>query len=720
MLTGILLCWLSELLRDAVGWDYYSHPSRGYFSVLNLALSGFAASFAAAWHSRRYGLFLALPYGLLAAILGLVTIALEKGFASASGAAAIALLISLGGGVLGESLARKEPACGNMDTEDYDRSPLTEKLFAIENRLAAVESGNRLTALEVRLKQLEEAISGKYALPAAAAAAPNKADEVKSLKDLFEKAGPVSQPAPDRAAEGFKLDENFLAGRVLERVGIVLLVLGVAFFLKYAIDNQWVGPMGRVIGGILCGIGLLIGGERLSNRRFAGYGQTLMGGGLAVLYLSFYGGFHFYKLIPQLPALLLMIMVTITGVALSVRCGSRIVAYVGILGGFLTPMLMSTGVISEVPLFTHLTLLDAGILILGVYMNWRELSLVAFVCTQMWLQTFMQGSYKPGMLSEMWFFTSALFAVFLAISLVRHLRRKVRARAADLALLIANPFCYYWTAYYRFLEGSPYVWFEAYFAVIIAVIFLLTAQLAFTDNADDRYLGLSLLGLGASFISIALPVAFDWQWVTMGYATEAGVLLWLGLRMNDKLTRFAAAVCFAAAAVRLVGVETELHEEYALLISGRGLCFAYCLAVIGWAQRQYRSAGQNRLAEGAGIAAVYGIAWNLLLLLWLSVEAVDYWRHSGIPSGDVNDNVQITLSIVWTLYSFILMGYGIARYVRAARILALCLFALTTAKVFIVDMAGLSAGLRMFSFLGLGSLLLLASYNYQRCVGGRS
>src|SRR5215510_2317022 len=135
--------------------------------------------------------------------------------------------------------------------------------------------------------------------------------------------------------------ETVIGGNWLNKIGIVAIVLGMAYFFKYAFDNRWIGEMGRVVLGAMTGLALLFCGEALQRRQYRSYGITIAAGGIAILYFSIFAAFNFYSLITQLPALFLMVMITTSAVLMAVRYDARVIAWIGILGGFLTPMMLS-------------------------------------------------------------------------------------------------------------------------------------------------------------------------------------------------------------------------------------------------------------------------------------------------------------------------------------------------------------------------------------------
>src|SRR5437879_6877171 len=175
--------------------------------------------------------------------------------------------------------------------------------------------------------------------------------------------------------------ESVIGGSWFNWIGIIVVAFGVAFFLKFAFDNQWIGPSARVSLAAFAGVALLYVGERLRRRDLRSYAYVLSGGGLLILDLSVYAAYSLYHLIGHTPALLLMVAVTTTAVLLSVRLNALPVAILGLVGGFLTPVLLSTGVDNEVGLFAYVALLDSGVLAVAYFKRWRSLDFLSFAGT---------------------------------------------------------------------------------------------------------------------------------------------------------------------------------------------------------------------------------------------------------------------------------------------------------------------------------------------------
>lgn len=189
---------------------------------------------------------------------------------------------------------------------------------------------------------------------------------------------PKSQSVPSPEPVGL---ETKVGLTLINRIGVVTLVLGVAFFFKWAVDNNWIGPAGRVMLGILAGMITLWAADVLSRKGQRAFAQGITGTGIAILYLAFYSAFGFYHLIPQALAFVLMCSATGLAFALSLRYDSAAVTALGLFGGYLTPILLSNGRDHSWFLFSYVLLLDAAAMALAKKRNWKLLEIMSVVAT---------------------------------------------------------------------------------------------------------------------------------------------------------------------------------------------------------------------------------------------------------------------------------------------------------------------------------------------------
>ncbi|HLZ89878.1 MAG TPA: DUF2339 domain-containing protein, partial [Puia sp.] len=171
--------------------------------------------------------------------------------------------------------------------------------------------------------------------------------------------------------------EKFIGENLISKIGIAILVLAIGFFVKYAIDNDWVGPVGRVGIGLLCG-GILIGIAHWMRNQYKAFSSVLVGGGLAVLYFTIALAYHQYQLFNQPTAFVIMLVVTAFSVLLSLLYDRQELAIIALVGGFITPFLVSNGRGDYVVLFGYLLILNTGLLVIAYNKAWRLLNILSF------------------------------------------------------------------------------------------------------------------------------------------------------------------------------------------------------------------------------------------------------------------------------------------------------------------------------------------------------
>lgn len=216
--------------------------------------------------------------------------------------------------------------------------------------------------------------------------------------------------APETELAASSLEEA-IGGRLMLWVGTIVLVLGLAFFLKYAFENDWITESMRVGLGVAAGLALVIAGLRFSNRGYGAYGQIITGGGLAVLFLSVYAAFSFYTLIGRTTAFALLVLITAGAAVLADRQRALGLALMAVGGGFMTPFLIGGGTDAQVTLFTYDAILVLGTLYLANRQDWPILNVLSFALTCMTIAGWAETYYTP----DKWMRTELFLTLFLVL-----------------------------------------------------------------------------------------------------------------------------------------------------------------------------------------------------------------------------------------------------------------------------------------------------------------
>jgi uncharacterized membrane protein len=284
--------------------------------------------------------------------------------------------------------------------------------MSVDDRLDVISAS--LARILRRLDELEHRVARLEPLPAEPVIAPEI--HAPPAPPPLPPPAPPYQPVFEHAAAAPKSGE--LETRVgltwVNRVGVLTLVLGAAFFFKYAIDNEWIGPAARVALGILAGVAALLIGEWLTRRGHVVYAQGVSGGGIAVLYLAFWASFQLYQVLPQTTAFLGMAVTTVIAGAVALRNNTHAIAALGLIGGFLTPIVLSTGEDHPWFLFSYLLLLNTGAMALARRRSWRTLCFLAFAGTVVIYHGWLAAQFTPGKRPPATVFALAFYVLFAA------------------------------------------------------------------------------------------------------------------------------------------------------------------------------------------------------------------------------------------------------------------------------------------------------------------
>lgn len=483
-------------------------------------------------------------------------------------------------------------------------------------------------------------------------------------------------PAPMRIYTEANLEESApkvssetheeVGGRWLGRIGAFAVFIGVAFFLKYAFDNNWVGPTGRVALGIIAGLSAIGIGQYL-RKKYLGYSDLLMGAGIGILYLSLYGGFAFYNphVIEQTTAFVLMALVTAFGLVLAYAGSTMALAILSIIGGFMTPVMLSTGENHLLALSVYMIILNLGVMGIALFKKWTKLNYLSFVGTLILFGGWIEKFYTPGQLGITLFFLSIFFIIFLVTSIMHHLLRKEVTTAGDLALLTANASLYFWVS--SWMLDAQYHAFLGFFALLLAILYLGVAYVAFTSNRSDRTLNIFLPGIAVVFLTIAIPLQLDGYYVSLSWLVEAFVLTAVGLYLRERIIQ---AFGWVVLMVGMVSMAQDVHRIRTGLDEFGHVLFGFTPATPFW--------NMGFFLMVVSVAVFYGIAW----LYYRFRESEPEWQHI-VLFGIVMANIATlwtlaselslehphVVALVWFVESLIVLAIGLREKNRIVEVL---------------------------------------------------
>ncbi|MGA2033370.1 MAG: DUF2339 domain-containing protein [Thermoguttaceae bacterium] len=608
----------------------------------------------------------------------------------------------------------------------------------------------RLAAFETRLRRLEQpAAAPRAEEPAVSTIGREEAVSALVVPDVPaaqpESTLVPSSPSVPAGAPIESLDvawEAWLGRRALGWVAVVLLLFAAAFFLKQVFENRWVGETGRVAIGVFFGVALCLAGFRYHRRGWRVFSQMLTAGGIVLIYLSTFGAFGYYHLLPREQATVFLVVLIAESALLAVLYDAPAIAVMALVGALLAPVLLRSEHDQYRSLFLYLATVDAGALLLILYRAWPALGTLALLGTHALFWTWFDTHFHPEKRTAAACFQIGLFLLFLAYSSAAHLLRRRRAGVEDLLRLVLNAALFF-AAMYTLFDVDYHVWMGT-LAIGMAITYTLLGWVLVATRPTDLRHFLVAAAVAMGFVATVFPLEAGAVWICLGWAVEGLVLWWFGVRGRMPLLGGMGAVLLLMAVWRLLFVDTAggaHHEPFVPLLNGFGtpaLAVAACLLAAALLGSRCRGTLTDFDRVFAGLAGLGG-----LVLVWfiLSLESYDYFLvripqpatlygpggevivdPSGRPLYEVTAEqaqqlrriAQMVLSLVWAVYAAVVLGLGFWLRRRAMRWMALALFAATLAKVILVDMSGLPGFYRVATFFALSVMMAVAAWAYQR------
>jgi putative membrane protein len=329
--------------------------------------------------------------------------------------------------------------------------------------------------------------------------------------------------------------EKIIGESWINKIGILIVIIGVAIGAKYSIENELISPLTRIILGYLVGIGLLGFGIKLKPK-FEGYSAVLVSGSISIFYFITYFAYSFYNLIPQVLAFAMMLIFTVFTVFAAIKYNRVVIAHIGLIGAYAVPFLLSSGSGRVDILFSYMLIINLGILFISIKRDWKTLHYSAFFFT--WLiygswfadksfYSSLQGYEALGI-----GFATAFFLIFYGVSLFNNIISKEKLDKINIILILLNSFIYFGFGYGIFNSNTKLDTYLGLFTLFNAVIHFVVLFFIKSKKLADSTLFYSTLGMVFTFITIAIPIQLDGSWVTLLWIAQGTILFWIGKTKN--------------------------------------------------------------------------------------------------------------------------------------------------------------------------------------------
>ena len=362
--------------------------------------------------------------------------------------------------------------------------------------------------------------------------------------------------------------EKFIGENLFGKIGILIFVIGVGFFVKYAIDKNWINETFRTVLGFLTGVALLFVAERL-QKKYRTFSSLLAGGAFAVFYLTVAIAFHYYHIFSQTVAFIILIAITVFMSVLSVIYDRRELAIMALVGGFLAPFIVSSGEGSYQVLFTYVSILNLGMFGLSIYKKWSELPIISFVFTCLIMASFLLLNYSSRstiISGHLLMFATLFYFIFLlpVFSILRG--EKIQAMSRGLVfVIITNNFVYLLSGILFLRNMGLSFKASGLLSLFIALVNLGLVLWLWKSRKDYKFLVHTTLGLVLTFVSITIPIQLDGNYITLLWASEMVLLLWLYVQSKIRVYEYAAKILVGLTFVSyLMDVYSVMFEHHSL------------------------------------------------------------------------------------------------------------------------------------------------------------
>jgi uncharacterized membrane protein len=330
--------------------------------------------------------------------------------------------------------------------------------------------------------------------------------------------------------------EFAIASQWLLRIGVTILVLGMGFFVKYSIDQDWISQEARVLAAAAAGMAMLVGGCRVLGGRYAILGQGLMGAGVSTLYFSAFASHALYGMTDEPTAFLIMAGITALSGFIAVRFNTATMAVLAVLGGYAAPLLFQTGQ-DPGPVFSYMLVIALGVLGITTLRDWPLVKGLAFTCHYLLFHACVLRSGGTQSFSTALPFLGVYFLLFSTMPFLHNLRRGGKSGLLELIALHVN-------AAYCSLMGwhmmSRLGWSDSSIAACSMALAFFYAGHAFAYlrlRVTDRPMLVSFMALSAIFLAMTMPLYLSGLWLSTAWAVQAVAMAWMARQLGSGFLR---------------------------------------------------------------------------------------------------------------------------------------------------------------------------------------
>jgi len=512
---------------------------------------------------------------------------------------------------------------------------------------------------------------------------------------ILSPAVPRKTPVSPKSPVHQRLTENFIGGKLLNRIGALIVVFAVAYFLKWSFDNDIIGELGRCVLGLVAGIGLMAAGQVYLKKGYAVFSQGLTGAGIAIIYLSTYAAVNYYHLISPYMAFALMFITALTAGVMAAVGDMSGTAVIATIGGFLVPFLMGSHTGQIVPLLTYIFILDLGILFLANYRQWFFLDIMALIGTGLVSLIAYNLDWKVWVGQA---FLSAFLLLYITVAtLYNH-----RTRNNSPLLLLASTLLFSVFTFFNLYEEMK-DWLGL-ISLSFAAIYLGTYLFIRFRDIGTVLFTQTVLIIALSFSLLALPAQLQGVYNQMAWLAVAAACLYLSDIMQNKPAYIVGIIIFV---LTCLSINPATHPQpvfnsTTLILSLSALVWWGALWV---AARNYP---RHKMLTASIAVIITSIVFYLL----------DYDISNAVYFYQANQSFTFLIPITWALVSSLVLWLGVHRDDSSIRLFSLLLYGIVILRTIFYDLRQLDTVFKIMVLMAIGLIALAISFFYQKRMRG--
>jgi uncharacterized membrane protein len=480
---------------------------------------------------------------------------------------------------------------------------------------------------------------------------------------------------PDKIAnkkekEGFFFKQDFEAyvgGRLLNRIGSIALILGIAFFLKFTFDQNLINEYGKTLIGTAIGILFLAGGYYFNKKEYYVFSQGMVGIGIASLYLVIYAAYNFFNILPYSLAILLMLVVTIIDVVNAIYYDAVAIAVLGVAGGFLTPFVLPVETPSFYGLFVYITFINLLIcLLLYLKRSWRPIEFIGIISSFIiYFTWFFNNQHLDAFVIPL-LFVLVTWLMYIAVIVSRYMYAEDSYPQLTMAANVLL-FILFFLAYYSLIY-SNYPDYTGISVLIISIIYFCSSYSLQRFFKNDGIINAQLTIMGMLLIIIATEIEMEGYLSIIILALEAMAFIYYGIKAKKAYVWQAALVIYLYTVVKIFTfnpfVITGMEEDPLFEANLRTLAYLVLsgsLALSGYMLEEF-NISKNRIY----LKEIIRYVWVIILFVFLGIEVSARYNFIadnliGEPETFMYYSKYLSMALVWVLYSLPLVYYGLKK-----------------------------------------------------------